>query len=116
MRDAQDGLTQLGHRPTEAGTHAQRQIRSISRSPLRMLLAVSVLEGKDQRAPQRAGGSVILCRAALPYRLARSGKVWERRTEIVATHHFIQRGDLDDTFAVAERPIRDSNDPVHRAR
>jgi len=36
------------------------------------------------------------------YRLARSENVWERRTAIVATWHFIRHGQLDDTFAIAE--------------
>ncbi len=44
------------------------------------------------------------------YRLARSESVWERRTAIVATWHFIQRGQLDDTYAIGELLV---DDPEH---
>jgi 3-methyladenine DNA glycosylase AlkD len=33
----------------------------------------------------------------------------------VATHHFIRRGDLDDTFAVADSLLEDEHDLIHKA-
>jgi 3-methyladenine DNA glycosylase AlkD len=36
------------------------------------------------------------------YGLARSENVWERRSAIYATSAFLRRGELDDTFAIAE--------------
>lgn len=44
------------------------------------------------------------------YRLALSESAWERRTAIVATWAFIRRGELDDTFAIAELLV---DDPEH---
>ena len=49
------------------------------------------------------------------YKLAKSESMWERRTAILATFSFIRRGQLDDTFAVAELLIDDPEDLIHKA-
>lgn len=49
------------------------------------------------------------------YTFARSTNMWERRTAIVATYHFIRHDDLDDTFAIAELLVDDTADLVHKA-
>jgi len=41
--------------------------------------------------------------------------VWERRTAIVATCHFIRHGELDDTFAIAELLVNDLEHLVQTA-
>jgi 3-methyladenine DNA glycosylase AlkD len=46
------------------------------------------------------------------YRLARSDKWWERRIAMFATLHFIRRGELDDTFALAEILAEDEHEFV----
>ena len=51
----------------------------------------------------------------LLYRLAGSPDLWERRTSIIATLHFVARGDLDDTFALAELLLGDAHDLTHKA-
>lgn len=51
----------------------------------------------------------------LLYRLARSGDLWEKRTAIIATLHFVSRGDLDDTFALAQILVGDDHDLTHKA-
>ena len=48
------------------------------------------------------------------YTLARSKNMWERRTAIVATAHFIRQGDVDDTFKIAEMLVRDKEDLVNK--
>ncbi|MCC5905087.1 MAG: DNA alkylation repair protein [Balneolaceae bacterium] len=56
----------------------------------------------DRSAPHVVGGYLqdkprdILCK------LARSENIWERRTAIVATWFFIRKGELDDTYEIAE--------------
>jgi 3-methyladenine DNA glycosylase AlkD len=49
------------------------------------------------------------------YRLARSDKPMERRTAILSTFAFIRRGDLDDALRIAEKPVSDDEDLVHKA-
>ena len=48
------------------------------------------------------------------YKLARSKNTWERRTSIVATLYFIGKGDLADTFKIAQLLIKDDQDLVHK--
>jgi 3-methyladenine DNA glycosylase AlkD len=48
-------------------------------------------------------------------RLARSCSVWERRIAIIATLHFIRRGELEETLFVADRLLNDPHDLIHKA-
>ena len=49
------------------------------------------------------------------YKLARSKDVWERRSAIVATAHFILKlKQVDDTFAIAEILVNDKEDLVNK--
>lgn len=53
-------------------------------------------------------------RAAL-YKLARSKNMWERRSAIVATAHFIlKQKQTDDTFKIAEILVHDKEDLVNK--
>jgi 3-methyladenine DNA glycosylase AlkD len=50
------------------------------------------------------------------YKLARSKNMWERRSAILATAHFILKlKQVDDTFAIAELLLKDKEDLVHKA-
>ena len=50
------------------------------------------------------------------YKLARSKNMWERRTAVLATAHFILKlKQTDDTFAIAEMLLADKEDLVHKA-
>src|SRR5688500_8335289 len=50
------------------------------------------------------------------YKLARSKNMWERRTAILATAHFILKmKQTDDTFKIAEMLLTDREDLVHKA-
>lgn len=49
------------------------------------------------------------------YKLARSKNVWERRSAIVATAHFIlKQKQVDDTFKIAEMLVNDKKDLVNK--
>jgi 3-methyladenine DNA glycosylase AlkD len=47
--------------------------------------------------------------------LARSMNVWDRRIAIIATHHFIKRGEYRDTVRVASMLLTDEHDLIHKA-
>ncbi|MBB5870073.1 3-methyladenine DNA glycosylase AlkD [Allocatelliglobosispora scoriae] len=49
------------------------------------------------------------------YDLARSKDWWERRIAIFATLYFVRKGDLDDTFEIAEILVHDDHDLVQKA-
>ena len=49
------------------------------------------------------------------YRLAGSASLWERRIAMTATAHFIRRGELADTFALAELLLDDQEELIHKA-
>ncbi len=49
------------------------------------------------------------------YKLAKSKKMAERRTAIVSTLFFIGKGDVDDTFKLAELMLLDKEDLIHKA-
>jgi len=49
------------------------------------------------------------------YKLARSKNMWERRTSIVSTAYFIRKGELDDTYKLAEMLLDEKEDLVHKA-
>jgi 3-methyladenine DNA glycosylase AlkD len=49
------------------------------------------------------------------YELALSANMWERRTSIVATAHFIRLGDVGDAYRIAEILIDDPEELVNKA-
>lgn len=49
------------------------------------------------------------------YELAKSDFLWERRTAIVSTYAFIKKGQLEDTFQIAEILINDEEELINKA-
>jgi 3-methyladenine DNA glycosylase AlkD len=49
------------------------------------------------------------------YQLATSESSWKRRTAIVATHAFIRKNEIDDTFKIAEILVHDSEELINKA-
>ncbi len=47
--------------------------------------------------------------------LARSANLWERRIAIIATFHFIKRGEFAPTLRIARQLLRDREDLLHKA-
>jgi 3-methyladenine DNA glycosylase AlkD len=47
--------------------------------------------------------------------LANSGNLWERRIAIVASRAFIEKGDLNDTFAISALLLDDKHDLIHKS-
>lgn len=49
------------------------------------------------------------------YQLAKSRDLWERRIAIMATFHFIKRGEFDETLKLAQKLLSDGEDLIHKA-
>ncbi len=49
------------------------------------------------------------------YRLVQSSSLWERRIAVMATFHFIKRGEFRETLKVARALLSDSEDLIHKA-
>jgi 3-methyladenine DNA glycosylase AlkD len=73
----------------------------------------------DLSAPNILGAHLVDSRdnnrRQLLYRLAGSENVWERRIAILATYHFIKKGDFSDTLKIAEMLLQDRHDLIHKA-
>jgi 3-methyladenine DNA glycosylase AlkD len=69
----------------------------------------------DRAAPHVVGGYLWDKSREPLYRLAASPHWYERRTSIVSTWFFIRRGDLADTFRIAEILANDPEDLVQKA-
>ena len=48
-------------------------------------------------------------------RMARSPNLWTRRVSIMATYHYIRKGEYDDTLAIAGILLEDDEDLIHKA-
>ena len=61
-------------------------------------------------------GGYLLDKSREPlYKLAKSDNLWERRIAMVSTWEFIRKGDLADTFKIAEMLLGDKQDLIHKA-
>ena len=69
----------------------------------------------DASAAQIVGAHLSRGGRSLLTRFARSKLLWERRIAIIATQHFIRKGDLRDTFRIARLLLRDEHDLIHKA-
>jgi len=69
----------------------------------------------DLGAQYVVGGYLFDKPREILYSLARSSDMWERRTAIFSTSYFIRRGDLDDTYQIAEILLHDAQDLIHKA-
>jgi 3-methyladenine DNA glycosylase AlkD len=69
----------------------------------------------DRSAPYVVGGYLADKPRKILYKLARSANPHERRTAIVSTYFFIRQNDLDDTFAIAEILVNDTEEVVQKA-
>jgi len=69
----------------------------------------------DCSAPQIVGGHLATRNRKPLYGLGKSKSVWKRRIALLATLHFIRRGEFDDSFALAESLLDDKHDLIHKA-
>ena len=69
----------------------------------------------DLTAPHIVGDQLYGGDSSLLTRLARSRNLWERRIAMLATHHFIRRGDSREALRIADLLLQDPEDLIHKA-
>lgn len=69
----------------------------------------------DRAAPRVVGGYLMDKPKDALYELARSEKIWERRTAIVAPLYFAMMGKTEDVFKIAELVVYDQEDLINKA-
>lgn len=69
----------------------------------------------DASAPAIVGGFLMDKPRKPLLELAQSTSLWQRRIAIVATQHFIRRGDFESTLAISRRLLKDKEDLIHKA-
>ncbi|HST61819.1 MAG TPA: DNA alkylation repair protein [Longimicrobium sp.] len=69
----------------------------------------------DTSAPHIVGAHLEAGDRSVLEELARSESLWERRIAIMATQHFIRRGDFGTTLRIAEMLVEDGHDLIHKA-
>ena len=65
--------------------------------------------------PQIVGAHLVDGDRQILERLARSESLWERRIAMLATQHFIRRGDFGTALTIAEMLVDDRHDLIHKA-
>jgi 3-methyladenine DNA glycosylase AlkD len=69
----------------------------------------------DICAPYVVGGYLFDKPRDILYQLAYSENLWERRSAIISTGYFIKKGEVADTFQIAEILLNDAHDLIHKA-
>ena len=69
----------------------------------------------DASAEHLVGAHLARGDSALIDRLSASESVWERRIAMIATFHWIKRGEFALALRVAERLVHDRHDLIHKA-
>ena len=69
----------------------------------------------DASAEHIVGAHLLERDRALLGRLARSPLLWERRIAVLASFHFIKKGDPSTTLELAELLLEDREDLIHKA-
>ena len=69
----------------------------------------------DLSAPNIVGNYLLDKERAILYKLAKSKSLWDKRIAILATFEFIENGQAEDTFHIAESLLNDEHDLIHKA-
>lgn len=89
--------------------------KAIYQSYLKSTRFINSWDLVDASAPQIVGAFLSDKDRNELYKLARSGNLWKRRIAILATFHFIKRGETHDALKIASILVSDSEDLIHKA-
>jgi 3-methyladenine DNA glycosylase AlkD len=69
----------------------------------------------DLTAPHIIGDFLAERDREVLYELAKSRSLWDRRIAVIATFHFIRRGDFSDALEISRRLLADKEELIHKA-
>lgn len=94
---------------------AETERRRIYRLYLKNTSRINNWDLVDTSAEHIVGGYLLDQDRKPLYKLAKSRSLWERRIAVLATFHYIKRGDHADTLALAALLLQDREDLMHKA-
>ena len=97
----------------ERGDHAARQ--AIYKLYLGHTRYVNNWDLVDASADAIVGAHLYDRDRGLLHKLAQSRSVWERRIAMLASFHYIKKGEYEDALTIAELLLRDEHDLIHKA-
>ena len=100
-------------RQYERGDHAARN--AIYKLYLGHTRYVNNWDLVDASADAIVGAHLYEGDRALLHKLAQSRSVWERRIAILASFHYIKKGEYEDALTITELLLRDEHDLIHKA-
>ncbi|MFC9975774.1 DNA alkylation repair protein [Spirillospora sp. NPDC127200] len=103
----------MGHQAVAKRTSEERR-RELYELYLRRTDRIDTWDLVDVSAHKVVGGHLIDKPRDVLYSLARSPHWWERRVAMFSTLWFIRRGQVEDTFALAEVLVDDDHDLMHK--
>ena len=95
------------------GTWHQRE--AIYRLYLRRRVRINNWDLVDSSAEHIVGAHLRKGDRSILRRLANSRRVWDRRIAIIATFHYIKRGEFAETVRLARLLLADPHDLIHKA-
>jgi 3-methyladenine DNA glycosylase AlkD len=107
------GLRIMGNQASRKRTPERRR-KELYELYLRRTDRINDWDLVDLSAHQVVGGWLLDKPRDVLYELARSPRWWERRIAMFATLAFVRKGDLDDTFALAEVLVHDPHNLVRK--
>ena len=97
------------------GRGDERTRRTVYRLYLRHTRWINNWDLVDSSAAQIVGAHLEAGDRSILRRLARSKSLWERRIAMIATSHYIRKGDFNDALAIATLLVGDEHDLIHKA-
>ena len=107
-------LSIMGKQFTKKSTTAERRTE-LYELYLRRIDHINTWDLVDLSGHHVVGGYLVDKPRTVLYDLARSDDWWQRRLAIFATLHFARKGDVEDTFALAEILVNDEEEFVNTA-
>lgn len=106
------GLLILAYQFPEADDDGKYRIYSFY---LKNTININNWDLVDVSAPKIVGAYLLEQDRTILIRLAKSELLWDRRISILATVAFIDQGEYEWTFKIAETLLRDDHDLIHKA-